>query len=89
MLKRDVEIGKIYIARISGRLARVKLTGLCNYGGWYALNLETNREIRIKSAAKLRREWVKAGTTNAPTSITAEEVEKDLVRQVMKEPKAQ
>ena len=56
MLKKDVELGKVYVAKISGKLAHVKLTEACSHGGWYATNLDTGREIRIKSAAKLRRE---------------------------------
>lgn len=56
MLKANVQIGKVYIAKVSGKLCRVRLARASEYGGWLAANLETGREIRIRSAAKLRRE---------------------------------
>lgn len=55
MLKSQVEIGKVYVAKISGRLARVQIDGICFRGGWYATNLDTGRKIRIRGATKLRR----------------------------------
>lgn len=54
MLKRDVEIGATYVAKISGKLSRVRIIAPSRFGGWDALNLDTNRQVRIKSAAKLR-----------------------------------
>ena len=56
MLKANVQLGKVYIAKVSGKLCRVRLARASEYGGWMATNLETGREIRIRSAAKLRRE---------------------------------
>ncbi len=56
MKKADAIIGKIYIVKISDKLARVKLLGESRYGGWVGRNLDTGREVRIKTAAKLRRE---------------------------------
>jgi hypothetical protein len=55
MKKQDVQIGSTYIAKVSGVLATVRLTGTSPYGGWYAVNLATGRQIRIRSAARLRR----------------------------------
>jgi hypothetical protein len=58
--KSEVVIGKIYIAKISGRFSRVRLDreykGYTNRSGWDGTNLDTNRSVRIKSAAKLRHE---------------------------------
>lgn len=56
MLKVNVKIGGIYIAKISGNLTRVHLDRESEHGGWWATNLATRREVRIRSAAKLRRE---------------------------------
>lgn len=56
MRKAQVEFGKVYEAKISGRLVRVRLIDESPFGGWVALNLDTGRRVRIKSAAKLRRE---------------------------------
>jgi len=60
MLKANVSLGKVYIAKVSGNLCRVRLARVSQYGGWFATNLETGREIRIRSAAKLRREVLEA-----------------------------
>lgn len=58
MLKSQVSIGKTYVAKVSNSLVRVRLDSVCSYGGWNATNLDTNRQVRIKSAAKLRKEVV-------------------------------
>lgn len=55
MKKRDIEIGNTYIVKVSGVLAKVRITGESPYGGWRGLNLATGREVRIPSAARLRR----------------------------------
>jgi hypothetical protein len=54
MKKRDVEIGAIYIVKVSGKLTPVRLTRESPYGGWEGTNLATGREVRIRSAARLR-----------------------------------
>jgi len=56
MQKHNVKIGSTYIVKVSGTLAKVRLTRECHYGGWYATNLATGREIRIRTAARLRAE---------------------------------
>lgn len=65
MKKADISIGKVYVAKISGKLADVRLDRECEYGGWYATNLFTDREVRIRSAAKLRREVVSCNPNTA------------------------
>ena len=55
MKKQDVEIGSTYIVKVSSVLAKVRITGESPYGGWRGTNLATGREIRIRSAARLRR----------------------------------
>ena len=55
MKRQDVQIGSIYIAKVSGVLAKVRITGESPYGGWRGLNLATGREVRVRSAARLRR----------------------------------
>jgi hypothetical protein len=66
MLQKDVKIGAVYYARISTGFAYLRIdaeTERSSYGlkrqarkGWIATNLRTGREIRILSAAKLRKE---------------------------------
>lgn len=61
MTKQNVQIGTTYIVKVSGSLARVKLTREHDRGGWYGTNLATGREIRIRTAARLRNEVKPAG----------------------------
>ena len=56
MQKQNVHIGTTYIVKVSGTLAKVRLTREHPRGGWYGTNLATGREIRIRSAARLRSE---------------------------------
>jgi len=52
--KADVTIGSTYIVKVSGKLTKVRITRESPYGGWDGLNLATHREVRIRSAARLR-----------------------------------
>ena len=60
MKKADGEIGKVYFAKVSEKIARVRIYAECHYGGWYAVNLATSHDVRIKTAARLRGECAKA-----------------------------
>lgn len=55
MKKADIQVGSTYIAKVSGVLAKVRITGESPHGGWRGTNLATGREVRIRSAARLRR----------------------------------
>jgi hypothetical protein len=55
MKKRDIEIGKTYLAKVSGNLVPVRITSESAYGGWNAVNSTTGREVRIRGAGRLRR----------------------------------
>jgi hypothetical protein len=80
MKKRDVEVGKTYLAKVSGNLVPVRITGESVHGGWNAVNTTTGRDVRIRSAARLRRP-VDANTSSlvavspAPSQPTPTEVE--------------
>lgn len=54
MTKPEVEIGATYRAKVGGLVVSVRITGYSPYGGWTATSLFTGREIRIKTAARLR-----------------------------------
>jgi hypothetical protein len=54
VLKKDVKLGSVYIAKVSNQLVPVQIVNPSSLGGWDARNLRTGRWIRIKSAAKLR-----------------------------------
>ena len=54
MKKAQVQIGQTYICKVSGRLAEVRIKSECPYGGWWAVNTQTGRQVRIRSAQRLR-----------------------------------
>jgi len=54
MKKSDIQIGACYVAKVSGSLTVVKIRAESPYGGWDGRNLETGRDVRIRSAARLR-----------------------------------
>ena len=55
MKKSDIEQGGLYVVKVSGKLATVKILGPSPYGGWIGRNTETGRDVRIRTAARLRR----------------------------------
>ena len=54
MKRAEVEIGGVYRAKVSGRLVYVTIRRPSVYGGWVAVSTLTGREVRIKTAARLR-----------------------------------
>lgn len=58
MLKKEIEIGKVYLAKISGRLSPVRILSFSHYNSrhWITENIRTKRQVVIRSAAKLRAE---------------------------------
>lgn len=56
MRKSEVRIGGVYVAKVSNSVTTVRLDSDNPYGGWFATNLATGRQVRIKTAARLRRE---------------------------------
>lgn len=55
MRKQDVQIGGVYLAKVSGQIVSVRIVAESPYGGWNGINTATGREVRIKTAARLRR----------------------------------
>ncbi len=60
MKKGQVKVGGRYTAKVSGSVVPVRITGEHwvndEHRGWDAVNTETNRRVRIKSAQRLRAE---------------------------------
>ena len=54
MKKHDVVLGQVYAVKVSGHVQPVRVVSESPYGGWMGKNENTGREIRIRSAAKLR-----------------------------------
>jgi len=59
--KCNVTLGQVYAVKVSGRIQPVRLIAESPYGGWVGRNEETGREVRIRSAAKLRARLEKDG----------------------------
>jgi len=66
MKKSEVKKGKCYTAKVSGRMATVRIDADNPNGGWDAMNLTTGKKVRIRSAQRLRHE------TRAPGKSAAE-----------------
>ena len=69
MQKHNVKIGATYLVKVSGRLARVRLTREHDRGGGDGVNLATGREIRIRTAARLRAEVPAAAQGMSPDEV--------------------
>jgi hypothetical protein len=54
MRKGDVQIGSTYNVKVSGRVVPVRITRESPYGGWVGQNIKTGREVRIRTAGRLR-----------------------------------
>lgn len=54
MKKKDVQVGARYLAKVSTKIATVRIIGESCHGGWDAVNEATGRAVRIKSAQRLR-----------------------------------
>jgi len=54
MKKANVTLGGVYAAKVSGKVVPVRLDAESRYGGWDATNLATKKQVRIKSAQRLR-----------------------------------
>jgi len=66
MKKSEVKKGKCYTAKVSGRMATVRIDADNPNGGWDATNITTGKKVRIRSAQRLRHE------TRAPGKDAAE-----------------
>jgi len=56
MRRDEVQIGKVYLAKVNGKLTQVRIDAESRYGGWDGTNLATGKKVRIKSAQRLRGE---------------------------------
>jgi hypothetical protein len=69
MKRAEVAVGHIYLAKISGRFCRVRIDRPHAFYsgsiGWDATNLETERSVSIRTAAKLRSEVHKCASCGA------------------------
>jgi hypothetical protein len=71
MKKAEVKIGSTYVAKVSGKLAHVRILGENLYGGWNAVNVATKRDVHIRGAQRLRREILPANRLEQIRSLRA------------------
>jgi len=57
MKKADVQVGEAYAVKVSGNVVPVVIDEEHPNGGWVGTNQETGRQVRIKSAQRLRGPW--------------------------------
>ena len=57
MKKADVRVGEVYAVKVSGRIVPVVIDEEHANGGWVGTNEETHRQVRVKSAQRLRGLW--------------------------------
>jgi len=56
MKKNEVSVGKTYWANITGDRVPVRIESESPHGGWIGRSIKTGREVRIKTAARLKGE---------------------------------
>jgi hypothetical protein len=54
MKKNEVQIGSVYMAKVTNKVVQVRIVAESRYGGWDATNLESGKKVRIQSAQRLR-----------------------------------
>ena len=59
MKKNVVKLGQTYAAKVSGEVVPVRLDKESPHGGWDGTNMRTKKQVRIKSAGRLRGLWPK------------------------------
>ena len=87
MQKRNVKVGSTYIVKVSGTLAKVRITREHPRGGWYGTNLGTGREIRIRTAARLRSEASPDGSRRLSRNPRASDFSADELHAVVERAK--
>lgn len=75
MKAEQVEIGGVYVMKVTDKETQVRIDREHENGGWVGTNLSTNRSVQIKSARKLRRK-VKGASDDAGVAESVEAVEK-------------
>jgi hypothetical protein len=85
----EVRIGDVYAVNVSGQIAPVVIDEQHSNGGWVGTNQETNRQVRIKSARRLRMPWDEylAGDDGEEADTAPEGAEEPEAKPEAKKPK--
>jgi hypothetical protein len=81
MKKNEVQIGQTYMVLVSGKVQKVRLDAESPHGGWTGTNLATKRQVRIRTAAKLRRVALTAAQERAADALILKHLETRRVRE--------
>ncbi|MFO8012079.1 MAG: hypothetical protein R6X20_02120, partial [Phycisphaerae bacterium] len=54
MKKAQIQVGGTYAAKVSGKVVPVRIDAESTHGGWTGTNQATGKQVRIKSARRLR-----------------------------------
>lgn len=65
MKKDEVQVGKIYTAKVTDKVVPVRIDAESRHGGWDATNMATGKKVRIKSPQRLRAEVTADGAKPA------------------------
>ena len=74
MKKDEVQVGKVYTAKVTDKLVPVRIDAESRHGGWDATNLATGKKVRIKSPQRLRAELKADGAKPAEVADAADAV---------------
>jgi len=75
MKKNEVKIGETYRVKVSGALTVVRITEAHRNGGWVGVNINSKRQVRIKTAARLRGKASLGGPSKGRKIVTKAEYE--------------
>ena len=70
----EVQVGKVYTAKVTDKLVPVRIDAESRYGGWDATNMATGKKVRIKSPQRLRAEVKADDATPAEVADVADAV---------------
>ena len=79
MKKNEIKVGKVYSAKVTGKMVPVRIDAENPRGGWDATNMVTKKAVRIKSAQCLRglaARWPGMPKSPAPTGDVATSAKK-------------
>ena len=71
MKKDEVQVGKVYTAKVTDKLVPVRIDAESRHGGWDATNMTTGKKVRIKSPQRLRAEVKADGAQAAGKAISS------------------
>jgi len=74
MKKDEVQVGKVYTAKVTDKLVPVRIDAESRHGGWEATNMATGKKVRIKSPQRLRGEVKADGAKPAEVADAADAV---------------